>query len=120
MSDVKELINKADLKKLMQYDQLRKSIEAGECFENFKEKNIEFPPTYKFDVNTHTYDSSKKKRIPSYCDRILYKLENSFKSPIIECKPLEYNSLRNLDQSDHKPVYGMFLVNVSLLTKSFF
>lgn len=41
------------------------------CMQGFVEEQIRFPPTYKFDVNTDTYDTSKKARIPSWTDRIL-------------------------------------------------
>lgn len=33
--------------------------------EGFMEGPLNFPPTYKFDVETHTYDTSAKKRKPT-------------------------------------------------------
>ncbi|CAK0869306.1 unnamed protein product [Prorocentrum cordatum] len=35
----------------------------------FEEAIINFPPTYKFDVNTDNYDTSAKQRVPSWTDR---------------------------------------------------
>lgn len=38
----------------------------------FMEGPINFPPTFKYDKNCNVYDTSKKMRVPSYTDRILY------------------------------------------------
>ncbi|EAX86941.1 Endonuclease/Exonuclease/phosphatase family protein [Trichomonas vaginalis G3] len=35
------------------------------------EGEIAFLPTYRFDKNSQIYDTSKKQRVPSYCDRII-------------------------------------------------
>lgn len=76
------------------------------------ESNISFPPTYKFDINSSCYDTSSKKRIPSYTDRILFKVNDQQHSEI-SCKCLEYNSIEFLYLSDHKPVIGLFEIKVS-------
>ena len=75
------------------------------------ESNISFPPTYKFDINSSCYDTSSKKRIPSYTDRILFKVNDQQHSEI-SCKCLEYNSIEFLNLSDHKPVIGLFEIKV--------
>lgn len=46
--------------------QLRLAIEAGEAFSGYDEGPLLFPPTYKYDVGTHNYDSSEKMRIPAW------------------------------------------------------
>lgn len=87
---------------------------------NFNEAPITFPPTYKYDPNSQVIDSSSKRRIPSYTDRILYKSRNQFISTNSDTKIishqhikcLSYDSARSICLSDHKPVYGMFSVKV--------
>ena len=46
--------------------------QTGSVFNQFKEGEINFAPTYKFDKQSDEYDSGPKKRVPSWCDRILY------------------------------------------------
>uniref|UniRef100_A0A5K3EZL7 IPPc domain-containing protein n=2 Tax=Mesocestoides corti TaxID=53468 RepID=A0A5K3EZL7_MESCO len=66
------------LDSLMKYDQLKKAMDEELVFHDFKEGEITFPPTFKFDKGTTNYDSSKKRRVPSYTDRILYMQHNDF------------------------------------------
>ena len=75
-----------------------------EIISEFKEGEITFPPTYKYDVGTHIFDSSRKKRVPSWTDRILF-MDDSNK-----VKQLEYSSVPGVSMSDHKPVNGIFEV----------
>ncbi len=64
IENVKELIVKQDFNKLLEYDQLKQILKKnGTSFNNFKEMQIKFPPTYKFDLNTNNYDTSAKKRL---------------------------------------------------------
>lgn len=67
---------------LLANDQLRMEMAGGRAFQGMCEAAIDFPPTYKFDKNTDDpmgYDSSEKKRIPAWCDRILFR--DSFDKP---------------------------------------
>ncbi|XP_061397193.1 type II inositol 1,4,5-trisphosphate 5-phosphatase-like [Musca vetustissima] len=89
---------------LLQYDQLRQEMRKGNCFEGYTEGPINFRPTYKYDPGTDNYDSSEKQRAPAYCDRILWK-----GSRITQ---LAYNSVMDIRQSDHKPVYAVFRVSI--------
>lgn len=108
---VKELIQKKEYERLLDFDQLRNSMNQQECFKKYKEKQIDFPPTYKFDQNTNRYDTSTKKRVPSWCDRILHKTDTKDKA-FINCDQLSYNHIPEYNQSDHKPVFALFQVKV--------
>jgi len=43
-------------------------------FSGFVEPAISFKPTYKYDRWTDDYDTSSKKRIPAWTDRVLYRV----------------------------------------------
>jgi hypothetical protein len=75
------------------------------------EADIKFLPTYKFDKGKQVYDSSSKKRVPSYTDRILFQFNPS------QLKCLEYNSIASVCFSDHKPVCAMLQVALSETTQ---
>lgn len=79
---------------LLEGDELTKEIQKGAVFHGIDEAKIEFPPTYKFNVGTNSYD---KHRIPSWCDRILFKKYDNYQVH-------GYNSI-NATCSDHLPVY---------------
>ncbi|XP_041371073.1 phosphatidylinositol polyphosphate 5-phosphatase type IV-like [Gigantopelta aegis] len=84
-------------------DQLSKMIVEDKIFQGFQEGRINFRPTYKFDVNTDTYDTSHKNRIPSYTDRILFRCK---KKNTISC--VHYDAVTSVKVSDHKPVFAVF------------
>mgnify|MGYP001809613244 CR=1 FL=1 len=42
-----------------------------EYFSRYNEAEINFAPSYSFDTGTDNYDTSKKQRVPSWCDRII-------------------------------------------------
>ncbi|MCJ1392529.1 hypothetical protein MMC18_005397 [Xylographa bjoerkii] len=63
------------LSSLLPHDQLHKQMRAQKAFhDGWREGDIDFLPTYKYDVGSvGMFDSSEKKRGPSWCDRILYR-----------------------------------------------
>ena len=63
------------LASLLLHDQLQQQMHARKAFhDGWREGPIEFLPTYKYDVGSvGMYDSSEKRRGPSWCDRILYR-----------------------------------------------
>uniref|UniRef100_A0A3Q1FQZ1 Inositol polyphosphate-5-phosphatase Ja n=1 Tax=Acanthochromis polyacanthus TaxID=80966 RepID=A0A3Q1FQZ1_9TELE len=93
--------------------------------EGFIEGPLNFPPTYKFDVGTHTYDTSAKKRKPAWTDRILWRLRRTGSPVPTHNAALQrgltswlggatkvtqhvYRSHMGFTISDHKPVSALF------------
>ncbi|CAK9223681.1 unnamed protein product [Sphagnum troendelagicum] len=91
-------------------DQLSRAVQRGEVFKGFQEGPLLFPPTYKYDIGTDNYDTSSKERVPSWTDRILYKvMETSF----IKANLRGYTSINSVKTSDHRPVKAhLTLINM--------
>jgi hypothetical protein len=122
-SIVKANIRSNNLRLLLEHDQLLKELNTNQTFRlrSFREAEITFPPTYKFDPGTDEYDSSEKERVPAWCDRIMYRASpggastsgdpNKASESTSKVKPLEYRSWP-ANPSDHKPITGLFQVRV--------
>lgn len=63
------------LDSLLPHDELRQQMSKRKVFhDGWKEGPISFLPTYKYDAGSvGVFDSSEKKRAPSWCDRILFR-----------------------------------------------
>lgn len=85
---------------LFSYDQLNMLMKFDETFVGLVEGPLNFRPTYKFDKNSDVYDTSKKRRIPAWTDRIL------FKPKFVDL--LSYSCATEIRTSDHRPVYATF------------
>eukprot|EP01083_Nonionella_stella_P020441 56672_1 len=89
---------------LLSRDQLSKAMENGAAFVDFSESKIDFAPTYRFEVGTNEYT---KQRIPSYCDRILWKLID-YGQTFTKINDIVYEMQLARNMSDHKPVVGLY------------
>lgn len=69
----------ATLDSLLPHDQLQRCMKQRKIFhDGWREGTITFLPSYKYDVGTvGLFDTSEKKRAPSWCDRILYRTKEA-------------------------------------------
>ncbi|XP_010470435.1 PREDICTED: type II inositol polyphosphate 5-phosphatase 15 isoform X1 [Camelina sativa] len=112
---------------LREKDQLHAEMEAGNVFQGMREAIIRFPPTYKFErhqAGLAGYDSGEKKRIPAWCDRILYRdnkkhlgAECSLDCPVVSSVS-QYDACMDVTDSDHKPVRCVFSVKIARVDES--
>lgn len=120
---VKSYIDQGKFKQLLSYDELvnysdsnliccetkekpeklLNDLSISPIFSGWNESLIEFLPTYKYTNGTNNWDSSEKKRTPSWCDRIINwgAFENH-----------GYSSIQELNISDHKPVYSVLSIKI--------
>ena len=99
---VKQLIQNNDYQGILRYDELSYILRNHlGVLSVFLEPPIKFLPTYKKLNTEYSY-----KRLPAYCDRILYTTNKHTITPII------YTSLEQTS-SDHDSVMGMFLLDFS-------
>uniref|UniRef100_A0A7N0V738 Inositol polyphosphate-related phosphatase domain-containing protein n=1 Tax=Kalanchoe fedtschenkoi TaxID=63787 RepID=A0A7N0V738_KALFE len=112
---------------LREKDQLRAEMKAGKVFHGMREAVIRFPPTYKFEKHQPGlggYDSGEKKRIPAWCDRIIYRdnksaaaTECSLECPVAASVIL-YEACMEVTDSDHKPVRCKIYANIAHVDRS--
>ena len=101
-ASVEMLIEQGQLGLLLDSDQLGIERRHNRLPGGLLEGDIRFQPTYRFDHGTNTYDTSRKQRVPSWCDRILHRSRRN------SLRLLQYNSIMDLKLSDHKPVFAHF------------
>ncbi|KAL2966930.1 hypothetical protein AAZX31_16G145600 [Glycine max] len=103
--ETKALISKKQWSKLVEKDQLMLELKNG-VFGGWSEGVLNFPPTYKYEVNSDKYygeDPKVGKRSPAWCDRIL-----SYGKGM---RLLSYRRAE-LKLSDHRPVTAKYMVEV--------
>ncbi|KAM7525391.1 hypothetical protein LguiA_015293 [Lonicera macranthoides] len=108
--EVRTLVTKKNWDELLNRDQLSKELRSGHVFDGWNEGIVNFPPTYKYeiDIDKHVGENPKegeKQRSPAWCDRILW-----FGKSI---KQLCYKRA-NIQLSDHRPVSSVFLLEVEV------
>ncbi|KAK5166331.1 uncharacterized protein LTR77_008592 [Saxophila tyrrhenica] len=86
------------LSSLLPHDELHQQIKARKAFQDgWQEGPIHFLPTYKYDVGSvGVFDSSEKKRAPSWCDRVLFRTRRE--KLAYEAKVKEEENARKKDE----------------------
>jgi len=105
----RKMIEENRQSKLRGKDQLLQEAEKGEVFNGYYEGTLTFKPTYKYDVGSSIYDTSHKIRVPSWTDRILFKVDHSSGMDAVLSS---YESLDCVRSSDHKPVKAHLCLKV--------
>ncbi|XP_024010001.1 type I inositol polyphosphate 5-phosphatase 1 isoform X2 [Eutrema salsugineum] len=105
-----ELIARKEWKKLAEKDQLAREMRQGRVFEGWSEGTLDFPPTYKYEIDSENYggnDPKSGKRTPAWCDRIIW-----------YGKGMKLMSYRRseIKLSDHRPVTATFVVEVEVFS----
>jgi hypothetical protein len=101
-------IQAEDFEILVTHDQLTKEMKfnRGFRFRSFSEGPLTFAPTYKYDRNSMEYDSSEKRRLPAWCDRVLWRSREPSRVKQLHYRRWEANV------SDHRPISAGFTVTV--------
>ncbi|GBG67088.1 hypothetical protein CBR_g78869 [Chara braunii] len=107
-NEVVEKIKLKSFKDLLSNDELTKERKAGQVFADFKEGEINFAPTFKMVRGEE--DQYMEKRLPAWCDRILWRSLSGCKANLAQLY-----SAPSVKTSDHKPVAAKFHLNVSAL-----
>ncbi|KAJ8439388.1 hypothetical protein Cgig2_021802 [Carnegiea gigantea] len=126
--EARDLVSQRSFDWLREKDQLRAEMKAGRVFQGMREAVIRFPPTYKFERHKPGlggYDSGEKKRIPAWCDRVIYRdcrtgpgmSECDLDCPIIG-SVLLYEACMDVTDSDHKPVRCKLSVHTARVDRS--
>ncbi|KAG0478464.1 hypothetical protein HPP92_013183 [Vanilla planifolia] len=120
--EARDMVSQRCFDWLRDKDQLQAEMKAGKVFQGMREGQIKFPPTYKFEkhqAGLSAYDSSEKKRIPAWCDRILYRdsrsisvAECSLECPVVSTISV-YEACMDVTDSDHKPVRCVFNLEIA-------
>ncbi|CAA0169004.1 unnamed protein product [Arabidopsis thaliana] len=125
--EARDFISQRSFDWLRERDQLRAEMKVGKVFQGMREALITFPPTYKFERNRSGlggYDSGEKKRIPAWCDRVIYRdtqsspfSESNLQCPVVS-SVIMYEACMDVTESDHKPVRCKFHATIAHVDKS--
>ena len=96
----RRLLEKEYLAALLPCDELLQERESGAAFEGFEECPIHFKPTYKWTMR----QSYAERRVPSWTDRILFRIPDFQSHNNFYCDHSYYDARPSFGLSDHQPV----------------
>lgn len=68
----KDEVRRKNYAYLQSKDQLLGVKAQNSILNKFSEGVLNFDPTFKYDDHSQNYDTSQKRRVPSWCDRVLF------------------------------------------------
>lgn len=92
------------------FDQLSRERAANRVFHGFVEARPKFKPTFKYDRFSDVYDTSHKRRIPAWTDRVLFTPSQGVSLDTYTDLPVKH--------SDHRPVLATFTIDTDLVKKA--
>ncbi|KAM6489314.1 DNase I-like protein [Amanita muscaria] len=104
-------IRAGEFANILAHDQLLREIKfnRGCRFRGFSEGPITFAPTYKYDPRSNEYDTSEKRRLPAWCDRVLWRSRDPSRVQQLHYRRYEANV------SDHRPISAAFKITVKTI-----
>ncbi|CAH2035262.1 unnamed protein product [Thlaspi arvense] len=126
-----ELIARKEWQKLLESDQLSREMTKGNVFEGWSEGTLDFPPTYKYEINSENYigdEQESGKRKPAWyclCLHTLWLQHYSCNKHTNRCDRIIWNGKgikllsyvrKEIKLSDHRPVTATFLAEVEVLS----
>ena len=119
--EVVQKIKNGSLQELLAKDQLQvdqvKGSPSGSNLKNFLEANISFPPSYKYLPNSSDFSDGGKGRVPSWCDRILWAMNERLfyvSMPTLRIVNNSYVMCAEPSISDHRAVASHFTIATHL------
>ncbi|KAG2260297.1 hypothetical protein Bca52824_079591 [Brassica carinata] len=104
--EARDFITQRSFDWLREMDQLRQEMKLGKVFQGMR------------------YDSGEKKRIPAWCDRVIYRdtqstpfSESNLQCPVVS-SVIMYEACMDVTESDHKPVRCKFHATIAHVDKS--
>ena len=110
----KDEVRRKNYAYLQSKDQLLGVKAQNSILNKFSEGVLNFDPTFKYDDHSQNYDTSQKRRVPSWCDRVLFEKNQKCGGEI----ELIHYGRKESYFSDHRPVFAIFNIAVSSIDRA--